>query len=53
MFISNLQIKKYKNLEGIDIDFKDNINVLIGQNGSGKSAIIEVSLQHFEAQIEG
>jgi len=44
MRIDKLSIDKFKNLQNfsIDIDETQNISVLIGQNGSGKSNLIEV-----------
>ncbi len=44
MRIDRLKIRGFKNLDDIDIDFDQNSleTVLIGQNGSGKSNVIEV-----------
>lgn len=47
MFIRKISIKDYKNLRNLHINFTQNINVFIGQNGSGKSALIEVILEIF------
>src|SRR5579872_1968510 len=43
MQLTKLEINGYKNLNGLIIDFqdKDCISVIIGNNGSGKSNIIE------------
>jgi predicted ATPase len=43
MRVDRLKIRGFKNLEGVDIDFdQDSLEtVLIGQNGSGKSNVIE------------
>src|SRR6266568_1890092 len=43
MRVDRLKIRRFKNLEDVDIDFdQDSLEtVLIGQNGSGKSNVIE------------
>jgi recombinational DNA repair ATPase RecF len=43
MRIDRLKVREFKNLEDVDIDFdQDSLEtVLIGQNGSGKSNVIE------------
>lgn len=41
MRLKNLYIKDYKILHDFRIDFTSNLSVLIGENGSGKSSIIE------------
>lgn len=41
MRLKNLHIKDYKILHDFSIDFTSNLSVLIGENGSGKSSIIE------------
>ncbi|MDO5525936.1 MAG: AAA family ATPase [Prevotella sp.] len=41
MRIKSLYIKDYNILQDFSIDFTSNISVLIGENGSGKSSIIE------------
>ena len=43
MKLKTLQIKKYKNLKDITIDFEsgNGLTMLIGNNGSGKSNILE------------
>ncbi len=40
--ISNVKIADFKSLLNVDIDFCDNLNLLIGHNGSGKSNLLEV-----------
>lgn len=40
MFISNISIKNFRNLDSISVDFKDGINLLIGQNNAGKSNLL-------------
>lgn len=41
MYISSLTIKNYKSIKDKTIFFNKNINLIIGINGSGKSAIVE------------
>ena len=42
MQLISLYIKKYNHLESFTIEFKQNLSVIIGVNGSGKSSILEV-----------
>ena len=41
MRLKSLYIKDYKILQDFHINFTSNLSVLIGENGSGKSSIIE------------
>ena len=41
MRLKSLYIREYKILQDFSIDFTSNLSVLIGENGSGKSSIIE------------
>ena len=41
MRLKSLHIKDYGILQDFDIDFQNNLSVFIGENGSGKSSIIE------------
>lgn len=41
MRIKSLHIKDYRILKDFDIDFSSNLSVLIGENGSGKSSVLE------------
>ncbi len=41
MRLKSLYIKDYKILQDFSIDFSSNMSVLIGENGSGKSSMIE------------
>lgn len=47
MQLISLYIKKYNHLEDFTIEFKQNLSVIIGVNGSGKSSILEVLAQLF------
>ncbi|HBN05308.1 MAG TPA: ATP-dependent endonuclease, partial [Bacteroidales bacterium] len=40
MFISNISIKNFRNFDSISVDFRDGINLLIGQNNAGKSNLL-------------
>ena len=40
MYISRIDIENYRNFESVSVSFKDGINLLIGQNNSGKSNLI-------------
>lgn len=41
MFLKNVSAKNFKGFENITVDFSQGINLLIGNNGSGKTSIIE------------
>lgn len=41
MKINSLHIEDYNILQNFDIDFSSNLSVLIGENGSGKSSVLE------------
>lgn len=41
MKISRLKLKKYRNYDRLDIDFNDNLNIIIGNNAQGKTNILE------------
>ena len=41
MYLENVNIKNYKAIEEIDIDLKPGINLLIGDNGAGKTSVLE------------
>lgn len=49
MRLDRLKIDKYKNLKNISVDFDQDsfVTVLIGQNGSGKSNLIEALVEIF------
>ena len=42
MKINRLFVSEYKNLSNIDISFNSNISLLVGQNGLGKSNLMEI-----------
>ena len=41
MYIKKLKLKNYRNYKEINIDFKENINLIYGNNGEGKTNILE------------
>jgi putative ATP-dependent endonuclease of the OLD family len=42
MYISKLSIKNFRGFREISLNFKKGVNILIGENNSGKTAIIDV-----------
>lgn len=53
MKIDSLEINGYKNLNGIQLAFEENsaVNAIIGNNGSGKSNILEAIVKIFSSVI--
>lgn len=41
MYLSYLNIKNYRGIENLEVDFDPNINIIIGENGCNKSAVID------------
>lgn len=41
MIVKNIKIKNFRNYETLQIDFNDNINIVYGKNGSGKTNLLE------------
>lgn len=41
MRIKNLQLVNFRNYEKLYIEFNDNVNLLVGENGQGKTNIVE------------
>jgi len=44
-----LQVGQYKILKDFSIDFTDNLSIVIGKNGAGKTTFYEVITQIFSA----
>ena len=44
MYIDKIAIKRYRSIDpgGIEIDCNKGLNIIIGENNSGKTAIIDV-----------
>ena len=41
MYLSYLNIVNYRGIESLEVDFDPNINIIIGENGCNKSAVID------------
>ena len=41
MYLSYLSIENYRGIESLEVDFDPNINIIIGENGCNKSALID------------
>ncbi|MBI4652122.1 AAA family ATPase [Candidatus Desantisbacteria bacterium] len=41
MYLSKISIKGYKGIRDLEVEFNPNINIIIGENGSCKSALID------------
>jgi predicted ATP-dependent endonuclease of OLD family len=48
MYISNIEIKNYKNFRSNIIEFNDGINVIIGHNNAGKSNLLKAMALIFD-----
>lgn len=41
MIVEKLILKQFRNYEKINVDFKEGINIILGQNGTGKTNLVE------------
>lgn len=41
MRLNNLQLINFRNYDNLHLNFKRNINLLVGKNGQGKTNIVE------------
>ena len=41
MYINNLKLQNFRNIKSADIHFCPNLNILVGQNGMGKTNVLE------------
>lgn len=41
MYLSKINIENYKGIEAVETTFDPKLNIIIGENGSGKSAVID------------
>lgn len=41
MYIDKIKMKNYKQFKDLELNFNRNRNILIGENGAGKSSILE------------
>lgn len=56
MYIETIRIKNYKAIENLSIDFQPGVNLLIGDNGAGKTSVLEgiaVALGGMFVNVEG
>lgn len=56
MYLSNIHIKNFKGIKNADIDFDRSVNLIIGDNGTGKTSVLEaisVALGGFLSGIDG
>jgi putative ATP-dependent endonuclease of the OLD family len=42
MYLQKLTVENFRGIEYLDLNFDPNINIIIGENGSNKSAVIDV-----------
>ena len=42
MYLHGVNIKGFRNLKDVSLRFRKGVNVLIGENNSGKTAIIDI-----------
>ena len=52
MFISSLKIKNFRNFDDISVDFRDGVNLLIGQNNAGKSNLLKALALIFDSTVK-
>ena len=48
MFISNLKIRNFRAIENLELNLNNGLNVIIGENNSGKTTIIDLLHLVFE-----
>ncbi|WP_206542244.1 AAA family ATPase [Lacinutrix himadriensis] len=41
MYLSKLKITNFRSIKAIELDFNKGVNILIGENNSGKTAVID------------
>ncbi len=41
MYLKNLRLYQFKNYESFEVDFSPNVNIIVGQNGAGKTNILD------------
>lgn len=41
MFVDKLALKNFRKYESLEIEFKNKVSVIVGQNGSGKSTVLD------------
>ena len=56
MYLSSIHIENFKGIKNADIDFDRSVNLIIGDNGTGKTSVLEaisVALGGFLSGIDG
>lgn len=56
MYLSRIHIENFKGIKNADIDFGRSVNLIIGDNGTGKTSVLEavsVVLGGFLSGIDG
>ena len=51
--IDKLHIENFKSIREIDIDFNSDVNIIVGDNETGKSTILEAISMALTSQIQG
>ena len=44
MYLEKIYIENYKAIEKMDIDLKPGVNLIIGDNGAGKTSVLDCRL---------
>ena len=50
MYISNITIQNYRGFSNLSVDFREGINILVGQNNSGKSNLLRALALFFDSK---
>ncbi len=56
MYLSSIHVENFKGIKSVDLDFDRSVNLIIGDNGTGKTSILEaiaVALGGFLSGIDG
>lgn len=52
MFISKVKIENFRNFDNISVDFREGVNLLIGQNNAGKSNLLKALALIFDSTVK-
>lgn len=53
MFIEKIEIENFKAISQIELNFKRGVNLLIGDNGAGKTSILEAGVVALGGYLNG
>lgn len=53
MYIEHIHIENFRGIEKIDLDLKPGVNILIGDNGTGKTTILEAMANALGGYLQG